>query len=190
MFGKRGSTGAQASKSQPSRDPVAEADKPIAEPSASGDAGRDHGGRDTSDAPKLGETMDTHESRPISPEKSGGSRSRSEEYYDIKTQIFSALIDTIDLSQLGRLEIEAAREEIRDIVSDIIALKNVVMSIAEQEDLLEDIWQRRARLRPAGTAAGPRRHRRYHGQWRGYDLYRSLGQGPRKPGSSSATISN
>lgn len=66
-------------------------------------------------------------------------RQKSEEYYDIKTQIFSALIDTIDLSQLGRLDVEAAREEIRDIVSDIIALKNVIMSIAEQEDLLEDI---------------------------------------------------
>src|ERR1044071_5148380 len=34
---------------------------------------------------------------------------------------------------------EAAREEIRDIVAEIIALKSIVMSIAEQEDLLEDI---------------------------------------------------
>src|SRR5665648_982064 len=33
----------------------------------------------------------------------------------------------------------AAREEIRDIVSEIVAIKNVVMSIAEQEELLEDI---------------------------------------------------
>ncbi len=64
---------------------------------------------------------------------------RTENFYDVKTQIFSALIDTIDLSQLSRLDIESAREEIRDIVNDIIALKNIVMSIAEQEDLLEDI---------------------------------------------------
>ncbi len=33
----------------------------------------------------------------------------------------------------------AAREEIRDIVSEIISIKNVVMSIAEQEGFLEDI---------------------------------------------------
>jgi pilus assembly protein CpaF len=33
----------------------------------------------------------------------------------------------------------SAREEIRDVVNDIIALKNVAMSIAEQEELLEDI---------------------------------------------------
>ncbi len=66
-------------------------------------------------------------------------RARSEEYYDVKTTVFNALIDTIDLTQLARLDAEAAREEIRDIVSEIVAIKNVVMSIAEQEELLEDI---------------------------------------------------
>ncbi len=64
---------------------------------------------------------------------------RSEEYYRTKSTIFGALIEAIDLSQLARLEAEAAREEIRDIVTEIIALKNVVMSIAEQEELLDDI---------------------------------------------------
>ena len=34
---------------------------------------------------------------------------------------------------------DSAREEIRDIVAEIIALKNFVMSISEQEDLLDDI---------------------------------------------------
>ncbi len=64
---------------------------------------------------------------------------KSEQYYDTKTQIFSALIDAIDLTQLAGLDAEAAREEIRDIVSEIIAIKQVVMSISEQEELLDDI---------------------------------------------------
>ena len=64
---------------------------------------------------------------------------KTEEYYDVKTQIFGALIDTIDLSQLARMDTEQAREEIRDIVNDIITVKNVVMSISEQEELLDDI---------------------------------------------------
>jgi len=64
---------------------------------------------------------------------------RSEEYYDIKTTIFNALIDAIDLTQLSQLNRDAARDEIRDIVNEIISLKDVVMSIAEQESLLEDI---------------------------------------------------
>lgn len=66
-------------------------------------------------------------------------RRHSEEYYDVKTTVFNALIDTIDLTQLAKLDAVAAREEIRDIVSEIIQVKNVVMSIAEQEELLEDI---------------------------------------------------
>jgi pilus assembly protein CpaF len=66
-------------------------------------------------------------------------REKSESYYDTKSQVFSALIDTIDLSQLSKLDPESAREEIRDIVNDIIAIKNFAMTIAEQEELLEDI---------------------------------------------------
>ena len=53
--------------------------------------------------------------------------------------IFGALIEGIDLSQLARLDADSAREEIRDIVNEIIAIKNIVMSISEQEDLLSDI---------------------------------------------------
>jgi pilus assembly protein CpaF len=64
---------------------------------------------------------------------------RSDEYYLTKSMIFGALIEAIDLSQLARLDPENAREEIRDIVNEIISIKNVVMSISEQEELLEDI---------------------------------------------------
>src|SRR6195952_843652 len=64
---------------------------------------------------------------------------RTEEYYDTKAQVFGALIDTIDLSQLSKLDAESAREEIRDIVNDIITIKNFAMSISEQEELLDDI---------------------------------------------------
>jgi len=64
---------------------------------------------------------------------------RSESYYEVKGTIFSALIEAIDLAQLARLDAESAREEIRDIVNEIVAIKNIVMSIAEQEELLEDI---------------------------------------------------
>lgn len=66
-------------------------------------------------------------------------RQRSDEYYQTKSMIFGALIEAIDLAQLARLDADSAREEIRDIVNEIIALKNVVLSIAEQEELLDDI---------------------------------------------------
>ncbi len=64
---------------------------------------------------------------------------RSDTYYETKGTIFGALIEAIDLGQLAKLDADSAREEIRDIVNEIIAIKNIVMSIAEQEDLLDDI---------------------------------------------------
>ena len=69
----------------------------------------------------------------------GGDSPRSEGYYEVKSAIFNALIEAIDLAQLARLDAESAREEIRDIVNEIIAIKNIVMSISEQEELLDDI---------------------------------------------------
>jgi pilus assembly protein CpaF len=66
-------------------------------------------------------------------------RNRTNQFYDLKAQIFSALIEAIDLSQLAKLEPQAAREEIRDVVGEIIGIRNIALSISEQEDILEDI---------------------------------------------------
>ncbi len=67
------------------------------------------------------------------------SGTRSEEYYNTKSIVFSALIDSLDLSQLASMDAEAAREEIRDIVLEIVALKSIAMSIADQEEMLDEI---------------------------------------------------
>jgi pilus assembly protein CpaF len=117
MFGKRGNEGTEAPSAAPAA-PRAPSPAPAAPapPPAPSKASR---------APES------------APEPAGPHR--SDEYYDVKSTVFAALIDTIDLSQLAKLDVESARDEIRDIVSDIIALKNIVMSISEQEDLLEDI---------------------------------------------------
>jgi pilus assembly protein CpaF len=64
---------------------------------------------------------------------------KSESYFQTKSMIFGALIEAIDLAALSKLDPESAREEIRDIVHEIVAIKNLVLSIAEQEDLLDDI---------------------------------------------------
>jgi pilus assembly protein CpaF len=101
-------------------------------------------------APQPPKPAAAQESRPPTPQAPPPSRDmpidkpraktqRNDVYYDTKMQVFSALIETIDLSQLAKLDADSAREEIRDIVNDIIAIKNFAMSISEQEELLEDI---------------------------------------------------
>jgi len=114
MFGKR-STGAAPALNLKTSAPAA-APAPKSAPSSSGD-------------PRRTPTAMVALAEPT----------RSDEYYQMKSMIFGALIEAIDLSQLAKLDAESAREEIRDIINEIISLKNVVLSIAEQEELLDDI---------------------------------------------------
>jgi pilus assembly protein CpaF len=64
---------------------------------------------------------------------------KTTEYYDIKRQLFGALLEIIDVSHLTKMDVNQARAEIGGVVSEIIAAKKVVMSTAEQKVLLEDI---------------------------------------------------
>lgn len=135
MFGKRTSFGGNTDQKQakpqaqpkpaPAGAPVVE--KPKTPPPAASKSNL------KLNTPKIGkeEVVDVD-----APEKG---RDLDSEYYKTKSSVFNALIDSIDLSQLATMEQDAAREEIRDIVSEIITLKSIVMSISEQEDLLEDI---------------------------------------------------
>ena len=63
----------------------------------------------------------------------------SEEYYETKATIFNALFETIDVSALAGMQPEKAREEIRTIVDEIIAIRNVSLSVAEQNQLITEI---------------------------------------------------
>ncbi|MGB3809125.1 MAG: CpaF family protein [Parvibaculum sp.] len=105
---------------------------PASAPAASGAAPK-------ADAASAAKLPPSRAVAPTPPPKPKVSDQRSENYYQIKTTIFNALIDTIDLTQLAQLDAESAREEIRDIVNEILSIKNVVMSISEQEALLQDI---------------------------------------------------
>ena len=122
MFGKRQSFGGNTAGAATSAPPPAleEVSKRPTEPPKASQVAKSRGE----------EVLDVS-----APEKAA----RNEDYFSTKQTIFSALIDSIDLSQLATMETDAAREEIRDIVSEIIGLKSIVMSISEQEDLLEDI---------------------------------------------------
>ena len=63
----------------------------------------------------------------------------SEEYYETKATIFNALFETIDVAALAGMQPDKAREEIRQIVDEIIAIRNVRLSVAEQNQLITEI---------------------------------------------------
>jgi len=155
MFGKRGTTGGPGMPPPAAPDAAA---RPVVQSAASEPAARPAASQLADDMPPppppksaapppkpspppMASSKPTNKTAPPPPpkEKIAAIDNRSDEYYRTKTEVFNALIDTIDLSQLAQLDQESAREEIRDIVIEIVSIKNVVMSVAEQETLLEDI---------------------------------------------------
>jgi pilus assembly protein CpaF len=125
MFGKRTSFGGNTPG-------VAEVARPIASPTRAAEPVRRASDNDSA-AARLRSNDEVVDVRsPVDAQ-------RDKDYFQTKSAIFNALIDSIDLSQLATMDQDAAREEIRDIVAEIIALKSIIMSISEQEDLLEDI---------------------------------------------------
>ncbi|MES1198993.1 MAG: CpaF family protein [Pseudomonadota bacterium] len=128
MFGKRSLS--ETTPGQPAAPPKSAAPASASAPSAARVA--------QAAAPKPKPSAPPPQARQAAPEPEH-QEYRSEAYYRVKSTIFNALIETIDLTQLAQLDSESARDEIRDIVAEIISIKNVVMSIAEQEALLDDI---------------------------------------------------
>src|SRR6201987_3706145 len=64
---------------------------------------------------------------------------KSNEYYEIKQELFNALIEVVDVVQITKMNPANARIEIRDVVNEIIVAKKVPMSLAERQELIEDI---------------------------------------------------
>src|SRR4051812_29118890 len=102
MFGKRGSVGVVPT---PGSGPSAASPAPPARAPALAPA--------KAAAPPPGRSTDSSGTPPVEARK-------PDKYYETKSMIFGALIDAIDLSQLAKLDGDSAREEIRDIVNEII----------------------------------------------------------------------
>ena len=58
---------------------------------------------------------------------------------EIKISVFNDLIEAVDLAQLSTLSPDAVREEISDIVSEIISMRTLVLSAQEQQQVISDI---------------------------------------------------
>ena len=58
---------------------------------------------------------------------------------DIKVAIFNDLIDSVDPAELSRLDPQTVREEIFDILAEIISMRGLVLSAAEQQVVVTDI---------------------------------------------------
>jgi len=58
---------------------------------------------------------------------------------EAKISVFNSLIDSVDLTELGKLDPAQVREEISETVIEIIKVRNVSLSAAEQQRLINEI---------------------------------------------------
>jgi len=79
------------------------------------------------------------ESSPLAALLSSKASNLDERLSDIKVQIFNDLIDSVDPTELAKLESAQVREEISDIVSEIISMRSLVLSATEQQVVIADI---------------------------------------------------
>ena len=122
MFGKRNAPPSIRSKSAP--EPIAAPDEPAVAPAPPTNLPAEIGGRSGG-------------GKAASP--SGSISGGDDRYVDIKANVFNALVEAVDLTALGKLSSAQVREEITDIVGEIIAMQNQVLSAVEQQKLINDI---------------------------------------------------
>ncbi|MFT5742160.1 MAG: pilus assembly protein CpaF [Paracoccaceae bacterium] len=67
------------------------------------------------------------------------SKGKPRTYYDLKSNVFHALIDAIDVAQLSSMDIDLARTEVRHIVRDILIARKAMISSDEEGALVEEI---------------------------------------------------
>ncbi len=60
-------------------------------------------------------------------------------YNETKVSIFNTLIESVDLTELSKMPSGAVREEISDVVSEIVSMKALILSATEQQRLIMDI---------------------------------------------------
>ncbi len=98
------------------------------------------GSRDLAATRLTAEPSPRHQEPPPPPPKATAkSAEMDHRLSDMKINIFNDLIDSVDLTELSKLDINAVREEISDIVSEIISMRGLVLSAGEQQLVISDI---------------------------------------------------
>lgn len=141
MFGKRGTSqssgaaaksfGAGGGASAPKPKPDQQAKPASPDLAKSSSAPKEKTPAPKKDAASLANAAG-QEKKPISNEK-------KEKLDEIKVNVFNDLMEAVDLSELSALTPEQVREEINDMVSEIISMRGLVLSMQEQQLVIEDI---------------------------------------------------
>lgn len=136
MFGRRGTAGPGSTPPKPfggadKAAPEAKPDTPAA------GANKDDGAKPAPKKPKA-------KAAPA-PQPGAGKAEKQltpeakEKLDEVKVNVFNDLMEAVDLAELSALTPEQVREEINDMVSEIISMRGLVLSLPEQQTVIKDI---------------------------------------------------
>ena len=89
--------------------------------------------------PALAEAAAARQRRPQSDEIDAISEDKVTAFYQTQEAIYDALIETIDITLLSRMSPERARQEVQDIVKEIMALRRITLPMVEQDRMLRQV---------------------------------------------------
>ena len=127
MFGRRGTAG-----------PGSTTPKPF------GGGATDEPDAPTAPAPSKPETSEEKADKAPPPQPTGKADKpltpeAKEKLDEVKVKVFNDLMEAVDLSELSALTPDQVREEINDMVSEIISMRGLVLSLPEQQTVIKDI---------------------------------------------------
>ncbi|PHS78788.1 MAG: protein kinase [Rhodospirillaceae bacterium] len=126
MFGKRGTAGQNGNAAKPF-----------------GGGSKTASDNDSKAPPPAPEKSEAKASAPAPEPAPSSATSLSDEAKEkldeIKVNVFNDLMEAVDLSELTALTPEQVREEINDMVSEIISMRGLVLSLPEQQTVIKDI---------------------------------------------------
>jgi len=67
------------------------------------------------------------------------SAASNEKLAEIKVLVFNDLLEAVDLGEISKLQPEQVREEITDMTAEIISMRGLVLTVAEQSQVVKDI---------------------------------------------------
>ena len=144
MFGRRGTAGPAPQKPKPFGGDASSAPKPG---TSAGDKSPAAAESKPAPAPApaaKGETKQPKPNKAKAPAAEGNkdakpvSAETMEKLSEVKVKVFNDLMEAVDLSELSALTPEQVREEINDMVSEIISMRGLVLSIQEHHMIIKE----------------------------------------------------
>lgn len=93
------------------------------------------------DADRLAKTIHEKDALPARepPQKASGRSDPGGRLEKIKTVIFKDLFESVNLAELAKMPNEQVREEISDVIVEIIAMRNLILTASEQQAITREM---------------------------------------------------